>query len=77
MENEQEQPKTIEWYEAQVKELKDIRKAYYELCYLQDFYDKGDAYFPDLVKKEFQELKELKEKAKRKSPKNYYKSWGF
>ncbi len=43
---EQEQPKTIEWYEAQVKELRDIRKIYLEL-----YGDNGkDAYFPDLIK---------------------------
>lgn len=54
--NEQEQPKTAAWYEAQTKELMDIRKAYYDLC--DD--GGGDAYFPDLVKEKFQELKELK-----------------
>lgn len=77
--NEQEQPKTIAWYEAQTKELMDIRKAYYNL------YDNNgdDAYFPDLVEKKFQELKELKEKiesdesAERNNPKHFPKSWGY
>ena len=46
MKEETEQPKTIEWYEAQVKELRDIRKIYLEL-----YGDNGkDAYFPDLIK---------------------------
>jgi hypothetical protein len=54
MENETENPKTIEWYQSQVKELRDIRKFYYEL-----FEDNGsDAYFPDLIKNKLQELKE-------------------
>ena len=44
--NEKEESKTIEWYEAQVKELRDIRKIYYKL-----YEDNGkDAYFPDLIK---------------------------
>lgn len=41
---------TIEWYKAQVKELQDIRKSFYEIC--GDTANGADAYFPDLVKEE-------------------------
>ena len=52
-EEEKENIKTPEWYEAQIKELKDIRRAHYEL-----YGDDGsDAYFPDLIKNKLQELK--------------------
>ena len=58
IEPEKENSKTIEWYEAQVKELKDIRKAHYEI--LGDTANGNDAYFPDLVERVFKELKDLK-----------------
>ncbi len=60
MKNETENPETPEWLRSQVKELRDIRKTYYELC--ED--DGKDAYFPDLIKNKLQELKDIKEKGK-------------
>lgn len=48
--DEVEGEKTIEWYKAQSQELKDIRKAFYKIC---NDMEEGDAYFPDLVEKEF------------------------
>lgn len=55
---ETEQGKTPEWYEAQVKELLDIRKTAYE--FWPDIDGGNDAYFPDLIKKKFEELKFVK-----------------
>lgn len=54
--DEEEQPKTIEWYKAQVKELMAIRKTYYKLCEGPG----GDAYFPDLVEDKLKQLEEIK-----------------
>ena len=76
---EKEQPKTIEWYKAQVEELRDIRKAYLELCESNN----SDAYFPDLIKEKLQELKDMKENMRkreaeeRNDPKHFPKSWGY
>jgi len=50
-----ENSKSIEWYESQVSELKDIRKIFYEIC--GDTVNGKDAYFPDLIKKELNKLK--------------------
>jgi len=58
--SEKESPKTIEWYEAQVQELMDIRKAFYRIC--GDTANGNDAYFPDLVEKELRKLKDGKPK---------------
>ena len=55
--SEKESPKTIEWYEAQIKELQDIRKAFYEIC--GDTTKGEDAYFPNLVEKEFKNAKKM------------------
>jgi len=56
---EQSSEPTIEWYKAQAKELKDIRKSFYKYCGESD--DGSDAYFPDLVSKEFRRNNERKE----------------
>ena len=53
--NEEEQGHTIEWYEAQVQELRVIRKMFYDI--FGDTADGKDAYFPDLLKKEIERLR--------------------
>lgn len=50
---ETEQPKTIEWYDAQVEELMAIRKVYSALCETNE----DDAYFPDLIEDKLNQLK--------------------
>ena len=65
--SETESPKTKAWYEAQVKELMDIRKIYYKL------YDggEGDAYFPDLVEKKLEEPKSKYSEFEKYDPDGY------
>lgn len=52
--NEERNEITIEWYEAQVQELKDIRKIFWDK--FGDMANGNDAYFPDLVKKQIEKL---------------------
>lgn len=53
-EKEQSPEPTIEWYKAQVEELKDIRGIFWEK--FGDMTNGYDAYFPDLVSKKIEEL---------------------
>ena len=59
--NEQESPKTIEYYKAQEQELKDIRKIMFELC-KDDYCTGGDGYFPDMIKNKIEKLQSKEEK---------------
>lgn len=54
MSEEREQPKTIEWYKAQAKELADIRKI--EFTWARDKGDDCDEYFPDKVARKYKKL---------------------
>ena len=60
IEEEEEGIKSIEWYESQVQELKDIRKIYFKRY--MDTENQDDAYFPDLIEEKLDELEKLRKK---------------